>query len=116
MHRKFLSGNPKFLINSIIKNEKLISALLIDSYGNYIIQKIFMVTKGKTYHYILNQIAINEERIRRVSFGNRILAKLMSLHKDLCFMLNKPPSIMNYNINNEYNGNVILTIQIIIRI
>ena len=61
---------------------------------------------GKTYHYILNQIAINEERIRRVSFGNRILAKLMSLHRDLCFMLNKPPSIMNYNINNEYNGNV----------
>ena len=103
------SSSPEiqtFLINSIIKNEKLISALLIDSYGNYIIQKILMVTKGKTYHYILNQIAINEERIRRVSFGNRILAKLMSLHKDLCFMLNKPPSIMNYNINNEYNGNV----------
>ena len=57
-------------------------------------------------HYILNQIAINEKRIRRVSFGNRVLAKLMSLHKDLCFMLNKPPSILNYNTNNEYNGNV----------
>lgn len=64
-----------------------------------------MVTRGKTYHYILNQIAINEERIRRVSFGNRVLTKLMSLHKDLCFMLNKPPSLMNYS-NNEYNGNV----------
>ena len=66
---------------------------------------------GSFEEIILNARELASEQngcrlLRRVSFGNRILAKLMSLHKDLCFMLNKPPSIMNYNINNEYNGNV----------
>lgn len=97
------------LINAIIQNEKLVSDLIVDLYGNYIIQKILLVAKGKAYHILLNQIANNAERIRRVSFGSKVLAKLTSLHKDLCFIMNggnvgSVPMLQNYNFNG-YNAN-----------
>ena len=104
------------LINAIIQNEKLVSYLIVDLYGNYIIQKILLVTKGKAYHMLLSQIAKNAERIRRVSFGSRVLAKLTSLHKDLCFIMNggnvgSHPMSQNYNFvgyntHNYSNNNI----------
>ena len=91
------------LINAIVENEKLVSDLIVDLFGNYIIQKILLIVKGKVYYFLLNQIAKNAERIRRVSFGNRVLAKLMSLHKDLCFILNGNTQPMMNNFNYGYN-------------
>ena len=74
------------------------------------------MTKGKAYHMLLSQIAKNAERIRRVSFGSRVLAKLTSLHKDLCFIMNggnvgSHPMSQNYNFvgyntHNYSNNNI----------
>lgn len=76
------------LINSIVQNEGLIADLIIDPFGNYIIQKILLLTKGKTYYSLLQIISKNADKIKKVSFGNKVLSKLMNTHKDLCFMIN----------------------------
>lgn len=76
------------IINSIVQNEGLVSDLIIDPFGNYIIQKILSLTKGKIYYSLLQIISKNSDKIKKVSFGNKVLSKLMNTHKDLCFMIN----------------------------
>lgn len=71
------------LVNQIIKEESIVEELLLDDYGNYVIQKCLLVTKGNNYTKILNIIAKNIHKIKKKIFGNKLIAKLVVIHKDL---------------------------------
>ena len=75
------------LINLIAQNENLVSELLIDPFGNYIIQKILQIAKGKIYYNLLTIISNHVDALTKVSFGSRLLSKLISTHKDLEFLI-----------------------------
>jgi hypothetical protein len=75
------------LINVITQNEALISELITDPFGNYIIQKILQIAKGKIYYQLLTIISNNVDHLTKVSFGPRLLSKLMNTHKDLEFLM-----------------------------
>jgi hypothetical protein len=93
------------LINAITQNENLISELLVDLYGNYIIQKLLLMTNGQIYYKILNIIAKNVDQLKGVSFGNRLLTKLMNSHKDLNFLINKNDMLSYQQVNNTQANN-----------
>ena len=93
------------LINAITQNENLISELLVDLYGNYIIQKLLLMTNGQIYYKILNIIAKNVDQLKGVSFGNRLLTKLMNSHKDLNFLINKNDMLSYQHVNNTQANN-----------
>ena len=75
------------LINLIAQNENLVSELLVDPFGNYIIQKILQIAKGKIYYNLLTIISNHVDALTKVSFGSRLLSKLVNTHKDLEFLI-----------------------------
>ena len=45
-------------MNEIIKDEELISELIVDMYGNYVLQKALAVAKGDNYTKMLRVIIL----------------------------------------------------------
>lgn len=75
------------IIKEIEKNDKLVSEMLVDLYGNYIIQKVLLISKGETYHNLLKMVAKNKDNLQKVSFGNRVLSKMIAHHKELPYYM-----------------------------
>jgi hypothetical protein len=74
----------ELLINVIIdKDNKNIIKLLMDPYGNYVIQKALLVQKGDLYYKMLKIIANNINEIKKANFGNKLIVKLINKHKEL---------------------------------
>lgn len=71
------------LLKKLIGNEDWIEELIIDSFGNYVIQKALMVSKGDVYMKILKVIARSIKKLKQVTFGNKLICILITKHKEL---------------------------------
>ena len=64
------------IINILLKNENYLHELIIDPFGNYIIQRILLLIEGESrsnlIHYIINWYP----EIKALSFGPRLISKL----------------------------------------
>ena len=104
----FENSNEKtrnILLNNIIeKDPHSIIDLLMDPFGNYVIQKALIVEKGELYTKILQIITKGIGEIKKANFGNKLIVKLISKHKELGEMLaNNGDDI--YKNNNQNNNN-----------
>ena len=89
------------LVNSMLeKDPHSIIELLMDPFGNYIIQKALMVEKGELYDKMLEIISKGINEIKKANYGNKLIVKLLSKHKKLGEMINNTGE--TFNVNNNY--------------
>ena len=86
----------KILIEKICSPE-VISDLILDEHGNYVVQKALCYAENKEKEIIINCIKPLIPKIQNYSFGEKLLYRLYSL----CPELN--PYIHNYENNNKVN-------------
>ena len=63
------------LINYMLEN-KLVKDLIIDQYGNYVVQKALSISNGNTFLEIIEQIKPNIEKLKSSSIGRKIFDHL----------------------------------------
>ena len=76
---KFLINKSKEsidIINILLNNEKYLHELIIDQFGNYIIQRILLLIEGESRTNLINYIVKWYPEIKSLSFGPRLISKL----------------------------------------
>ena len=69
------------IINILIENKNNINDLIIDQYGNYIIQNALQNAEKNEFDIIIQHIKENEKNIKQTSHGKIIFEKLMKNYK-----------------------------------
>jgi hypothetical protein len=87
------------LINSILKTENIID-LIIDEHGNYVVQKVLALSNNNIQKQMLSIIITQFDKLKMLSFGERIINRLLASYPDILNMDN----INNYQLN--FNGNI----------
>jgi hypothetical protein len=77
------------ILEKILEKEENIIELITNPFGNYIIQKALCVCDDKNYEYILKVIGNNFGEIKKLSFGFKLISKLLSTHQRLSMYLTK---------------------------
>jgi hypothetical protein len=77
------------LLEKILEKEENIIELITNPFGNYIIQKALCVCDNKSYEYLLKVIGNNFSEIKKLSFGFKLISKLVSTHPKLSRYLTK---------------------------
>ena len=106
---KFLfikSVESKEIINSIINQEKYLHELIIDQYGNYIVQRILSIVSSDVRLSLIRYIVSWYEEIKSLSFGNRLITKLNERYSEFTSIINNIYGINqnNFNMNNNNNN------------
>ena len=70
----------QIILDKILEKEENIIDLILNPFGNYIIQKALCICNSKHYDFIINIIGNNIEQIQKVNFGAKLLLKLASNH------------------------------------
>ena len=82
-----------FTLKQLTNSEYKVIELLTNKYGNYIIQKILSICTDKNLFFrILNIISKNIITINNISFGKKILQKLIEKYPLLKELINKNKS------------------------
>ena len=97
----------EYLGSRIVEDESILEELILDQYGNYVIQKCLNGMRKDTYYKMLRAIAGNINRIKKKNFGQRFINKLISSHKLFGNILaninyNKVNNSIVYNSSSEY--------------
>jgi len=71
----------KKTIEKIIENENNIHDLIIDNFGNYIIQNALQNAEEKEFNIIIQQIKKNEKKLKQSQHGKIIFEKLMKNYR-----------------------------------
>lgn len=88
--------------------ESTIKDLLLDTKGNYIVQKALSLSKGKKYVIILSKIAKCLDELNNVSYGKKLVEKIFKLHPDIkCFIQNNNNYKKCNILDNANNSNVV---------
>ena len=91
----------KKLIDAL-NHKDIICDLIVDEHGNYVIQKVLANANSKTQNDVLNIIIESIPKIKEVSFGEKIINRLLMTYPQMVNMMNLKGNT-NYNIKN--NGN-----------
>jgi hypothetical protein len=76
------------IINEILKKENF-NKMLLDNYGNYVVQKAINKTESEIQDKFLKMIVENVHDLEKVNFGQKLLSKLLIQYPKLkLFMLN----------------------------
>lgn len=106
---KFLynkSAYSKIVLDTIIKDENLVHELILDQYGNYIVQRILMIIIGEPRMKVIQMIVKWYDEIKMVAFGPRLIAKLSERYAEFNILIGNRFGNTNYNNNNSNIGNV----------
>lgn len=105
---KFLynkSSYSKIVLDTIRKDENLVHELILDQYGNYIVQRILMIIIGEPRMKMIQMIVKWYDEIKMVPFGPRLIAKLSERYAEFNMLIGNRFGGTNYN-NNSNIGNV----------
>ena len=89
-----ITSLKKKTIEKLIENENNIHNLIIDNFGNYIIQNALQNAEEKEFNIIIQQIKKNEKKLKQSQHGKIIYEKLMKNYR-------------HYLIDNKTNKNEI---------
>ena len=111
------------IIDILLKNEKMLHELILDQFGNYIIQRILILVEGESRSLLIHYIVQWYPEIKTLSFGPRLISKLHERYQEFTilvtqkygwdttqetvsyFHLNNPKFKNNMNRNN-FNNNI----------
>jgi len=71
----------KRTIEKLIDDDSIISKLIIDQFGNYIVQKALQNSEQKEFDIIINIIKNNEKKLKQSQHGKVVYEKLMKSYK-----------------------------------
>ncbi len=97
------SSESKEVIQSIINHENNLHQLIINQYGNYIVQRILSIVTPDVRMNLLRFIVSWYEEIKNLSFGNRLITKLNERYPEFTSMINNIYG-QNYSPNHNNNG------------
>ena len=89
----------KKTIEKLIENENNIHDLILDQFGNYIVQNALQNAEQKEFDIIIEHIKENEKKLKQTQYGKIIIEKLMKNYKQY-LVENK------INKNNSKNNNI----------
>ena len=89
----------KKTIEKLIENENNIHDLILDQFGNYIVQNALQNAEQKEFDVIIEHIKENEKKLKQTQYGKIIIEKLMKNYKQY-LVENK------INKNNSKNNNI----------
>ena len=87
---KFLVNKSKEsmeIINILLKNENYLHELILDPFGNYIIQRILSLIEGENRYNLIKYIVKSYPEIRSLPFGPRLISKLHERFKDFTLLV-----------------------------
>ena len=96
------SSESKEVIQIIINHENNLHQLIIDQYGNYIVQRILSIVTPNVRLDLLRLIVSWYEEIKNLSFGNRLITKLNERYPEFTSMIN---NIYGQNYSSNHNNN-----------
>ena len=73
--------NSQKLVNHIITN-KYVKEMIIDQFGNYVIQKALKVSNYNTRIEIINQIKPEIDQLKQTNIGRKIYEHLMQSYSE----------------------------------
>ena len=93
----------KKTIEKLIENENNIHVLILDQFGNYIIQNALQNAEQKEFDIIIEHIKENEKKLRQSQYGKIIIEKLMKNYKNYLIenKISKNNPKNNNNIKNK---------------
>ena len=68
------------ILNKICESKENVYDLILNPFGNYIIQKALKVCEKNQYEFILKILAENIKEIKKVKFGLKLISKLICDH------------------------------------
>ena len=84
-----------------MSNPEILSELIVDEHGNYVVQKSLYYADSKDKEKILNIIKSLIPRIKSTTFGEKLLFKLNTFYPELNYndYINEKNSLINSNKN-----------------
>ena len=101
------------IISILLKNEDYLHELIIDPFGNYIIQRLLSLIEGENRYNLIQYIVKLYQEIRNLPFGPRLISKLHERFKDFTLLVQQnygwetTQEFLSYihNNNNQSNTN-----------
>ena len=93
----------KRTIEKLIDDDCIISKLIIDQFGNYIVQKALQNSEQKEFDIIINIIKNNEKKLKQSQHGKVVYEKLMKNYKKY-LIDDKVEKGNNKNKNKKHNN------------
>ena len=93
----------KKTIEKLIDDDSIISKLIIDQFGNYIVQKALQNSEQKEFDIIINIIKNNEKKLKQSQHGKVVFEKLMKNYKKY-LVDDKVEKGNNKNKNKKHNN------------
>ena len=93
----------KKTIEKLIDHDGIISKLILDQFGNYIVQKALQNSEQKEFDIIINIIKNNEKKLKQSQHGKVIYEKLMKNYKKY-LIDDKVEKVNNKNKNKKHNN------------
>ena len=93
----------KRTIEKLIDDGGIISKLILDQFGNYIVQKALQNSEQKEFDIIINIIKNNEKKLKQSQHGKVIYEKLMKNYKKY-LIDDKVEKVNNKNKNKKHNN------------
>ena len=93
----------KKTIEKLIDDDSIISKLILDQFGNYIVQKALQNSEQKEFDIIINIIKNNEKKLKQSQHGKVIYEKLMKNYKKY-LIDDKVEKVNNKNKNKKHNN------------
>ena len=93
----------KRTIEKLIDDDSIISKLIIDQFGNYIVQKALQNSEQKEFDIIINIIKNNEKKLKQSQHGKVVYEKLMKSYKKY-LIDDKVEKGNNKNKNKKHNN------------
>lgn len=93
----------KKTIEKLIEDDCIISKLIIDQFGNYIVQKALQNSEQKEFDIIINIIKNNEKKLKQSQHGKVVYEKLMKNYKKY-LIDDKVEKGNNKNKNKKHNN------------
>ena len=93
----------KKTIEKLIDEDCIISKLILDQFGNYIVQKALQNSEQKEFYIIINIIKNNEKKLKQSQHGKVVYEKLMKNYKKY-LIDDKVEKVNNKNKNKKHNN------------
>jgi hypothetical protein len=91
----------KKTIEKLIENENNINDLILDQFGNYIVQNALQHAEEKEFNIIIQHIKENEKKLKQSQHGKIVFEKLMKNYRQ--YLVDNKTSKNENNNNNDNN-------------
>ena len=101
----FCDKNVRKKLAEKLSPPDILADLIIDEHGNYVIQKALACSENKEQEIILNNIIPLVPKIKNVSFGEKLLSRLMATYPQFKYKIIEGNININSSGNNNNNNN-----------